>query len=205
MSMTIVLQTLADARDKIAASRSACTEEEGKLWDDYDRSIAMIMAENLCKTQLVQLVEQVMLYQDALNKEAKANMAWENARANYRDASVEATTYTQAAIRASALSSHINKLTKEIASDLARREELVQRYKLNRAGVDGWPDDWKRNGYNNVLLQASQALSYLAEKPRPGGGEARFNSEHLHQLAREIQMTQEMLLGVPFKGKAPAP
>lgn len=40
--------------------------------------------------------------------------------------------------------------------------------------------------YNGTFETAAEALIYLAEHKRPIGGQERFNSEHLHQLAGEI-------------------
>lgn len=45
--------------------------------------------------------------------------------------------------------------------------------------------EW-RNGCNQTV---PAALRYLAEHPRPIGGESRYNTAHLYQLAREIELT----------------
>lgn len=40
---------------------------------------------------------------------------------------------------------------------------------------------------NNTIPTTLEALRYLAERPRPDGGSSRFNSEHLYQLADELE------------------
>lgn len=58
------------------------------------------------------------------------------------------------------------------------------------AAIGGdWPEDWKREGYNHAVRVAAEAVKYLAEHPRPSGGQERYNSEHLHQVADELQRT----------------
>lgn len=49
------------------------------------------------------------------------------------------------------------------------------------------------DGFNGCLHVAKEALTYLAENKRPSGGQERFNSEHLHQLSKEIGITQKGL------------
>lgn len=43
--------------------------------------------------------------------------------------------------------------------------------------------------FNHCDKVVPEALRYLAENVRPGGGCERFNSEHLHQLAHEIEVS----------------
>lgn len=46
-----------------------------------------------------------------------------------------------------------------------------------------------REGFNGCVGESIRALRYLAEHTRPVGGEDRFNSLHLHQLADELKRT----------------
>ncbi|MDU3730824.1 MAG: hypothetical protein E7G19_03945 [Klebsiella michiganensis] len=55
------------------------------------------------------------------------------------------------------------------------------------AAMDSEPVAWS-NGCNKSV---PAALRYLAEKPRPRGGESSFNTAHLYQLAREIELMAE--------------
>lgn len=41
--------------------------------------------------------------------------------------------------------------------------------------------------HNDTVNTLLEGLRYLAEKPRPDGGSSRFNSEHLYQLADELE------------------
>lgn len=59
---------------------------------------------------------------------------------------------------------------------------------------DKWSSDWKANGFNGCMSQASKALRYLASNDRPNGGESSFNFEHLIQLADELELTKSELL-----------
>jgi hypothetical protein len=47
----------------------------------------------------------------------------------------------------------------------------------------------RSGGYNGCIRMAAEACRFLAEHPRPDGGQSRFNSEHLHQIASEIDYT----------------
>ena len=40
---------------------------------------------------------------------------------------------------------------------------------------------------NNCVEVAIQSLEYLAENPRPSGGQEMFNAEHLYQIAQELK------------------
>ena len=42
------------------------------------------------------------------------------------------------------------------------------------------------DGANGCLRMARDACRYLAENERPAGGEQKFNSAHLHQIADEL-------------------
>lgn len=46
---------------------------------------------------------------------------------------------------------------------------------------DAWP-----KGFNNSITQAQKALRYLANNPRPNGGEESYNAAHLLQIADEL-------------------
>lgn len=56
-----------------------------------------------------------------------------------------------------------------------------------KAAMDSEPVAWS-NGCNKSV---PAALRYLAENPRPIGGESSFNTAHLYQLAREIEFMAE--------------
>lgn len=59
-----------------------------------------------------------------------------------------------------------------------------------KAAMDSEPVAWS-NGCNKSV---PAALRYLAENPRPIGGESSFNTAHLYQLAREIEFMAEATL-----------
>ncbi|HBM3275539.1 TPA: hypothetical protein LVN30_000956 [Klebsiella oxytoca] len=67
---------------------------------------------------------------------------------------------------------------------LAALRELQERRK---AAMDSESVAWI-NGCNKSV---PAALRYLAENPRPIGGESSFNTAHLYQLAREIELMAE--------------
>lgn len=58
------------------------------------------------------------------------------------------------------------------------------------AAMDSEPVAWI-NGCNKSV---PAALRYLAENPRPIGGESSFNTAHLYQLAREIESMSSVSL-----------
>lgn len=58
---------------------------------------------------------------------------------------------------------------------------------LRKAEMDSEPVAW----FNGCNKSAPEALRYLAENPRPIGGESSFNTTHLYQLAREIELMAE--------------
>lgn len=66
----------------------------------------------------------------------------------------------------------------EVVRELAR---------MALAAMDSEPVAWI-NGCNKSV---PSALRYLAENPRPIGGESSFNTVHLYQLAREIELMAE--------------
>ncbi len=66
------------------------------------------------------------------------------------------------------------------------------------AAMDSEPVIWN-NGCNKSV---PAALRYLAENPRPIGGESSFNTAHLYQLAREIELMAEAPL---YRHAQPAP
>ena len=73
--------------------------------------------------------------------------------------------------------------------------ELQER---RNAAMDSEPVAWI-NGCNKSV---PTALRYLAENPRPIGGESSFNTAHLYQLAREIELMAEAPL---YRHAQPAP
>ncbi|MEL0413651.1 DUF551 domain-containing protein [Klebsiella oxytoca] len=60
-------------------------------------------------------------------------------------------------------------------------------FEIALAAIDSEPVAWL-NGCNKSV---PAALRYLAENPRPIGGESSFNAAHLYQLAREIELMAE--------------
>lgn len=58
-----------------------------------------------------------------------------------------------------------------------------------------WSDGWLKNGYNYCLESASKALRFLADHPRPSGGEQTYNAMHLLQMAEELEVTHKALQG----------
>lgn len=56
-------------------------------------------------------------------------------------------------------------------------------------GIDSWPPDWRREGFNHCMREAARALRYLAENPRPIGGESFPNAACCHQIAGELEKT----------------
>jgi hypothetical protein len=46
------------------------------------------------------------------------------------------------------------------------------------------------DGYNGCYRQAIAALNYLAQYPRPAGGQSQFNAEHLLQIADEMKRSR---------------
>jgi hypothetical protein len=66
-----------------------------------------------------------------------------------------------------------------------------------RKNTADWPDAWLREGYNGALVMAANALRYLSRKPRPSGGEDHYNSEHLLQIANDLDRSRESLLTPP--------
>ncbi|WP_213900894.1 hypothetical protein [Raoultella planticola] len=77
----------------------------------------------------------------------------------------------------------------------AALRELQERRK---AAMDSEPVKWI-NGCNKSV---PAALRYLAENPRPIGGESSFNTAHLYQLAREIESMSSVSL---YRHAQPAP
>ncbi|HBM2949031.1 TPA: hypothetical protein LVK80_005664, partial [Klebsiella michiganensis] len=67
------------------------------------------------------------------------------------------------------------------------QNQLTERVLACLPEVDSKPVAWS-NGCNKSV---PAALRYLAEKPRPRGGESSFNTAHLYQLAREIELMAE--------------
>lgn len=68
------------------------------------------------------------------------------------------------------------------------RRQLICLVELQeRRKADSKPVAWV-NGCNKSV---PAALRYLAENPRPIGGESSFNTAHLYQLAREVELMAE--------------
>nr|WP_260466633.1 DUF550 domain-containing protein [Klebsiella pneumoniae] len=78
----------------------------------------------------------------------------------------------------------------------AEEAEALARIALD--AMDSEPVAWI-NGCNKSV---PAALRYLAENPRPIGGESSFNTAHLYQLAREIELMAEAPL---YRHAQPAP
>lgn len=76
----------------------------------------------------------------------------------------------------------------------AALQELQERRKASGEAIPvAWP-----NGCDKT---APAALRYLAENVRPAGGESMFNTAHLYQLAREL----ELMAGHELYRRAPPP
>ena len=90
--------------------------------------------------------------------------------------------------------------SRQTAFESAREEILadLQLAELALAAMDSEPVAWI-NGCNKSV---PSALRYLAENPRPIGGESSFNTVHLYQLAREIELMAEAPL---YRHAQPAP
>ena len=77
-------------------------------------------------------------------------------------------------------------------------DEIRELASMALAAMDSEPVAWI-NGCNKSV---PAALRYLAENPRPIGGESSFNTAHLYQLAREIELMAEAPL---YRHAQPAP
>ncbi|EOE0160073.1 hypothetical protein ACKC7G_004153 [Klebsiella pneumoniae] len=87
----------------------------------------------------------------------------------------------------------------EIAEDgFLKHGESKELARMALAAMDSEPVVWL-NGCNKSV---PAALVYLAENPRPIGGESSFNTAHLYQLAREIELVAE---GTLYRHAQPAP
>ncbi|HHT0550768.1 TPA: hypothetical protein ACTW9E_003394 [Klebsiella michiganensis] len=75
---------------------------------------------------------------------------------------------------------------------------IMELQERRKAAMDSEPVAWL-NGCNKSV---PAALRYLAENPRPIGGESSFNAAHLYQLAREIELMAE---GTLYRHAQPAP
>lgn len=96
-----------------------------------------------------------------------------------------------------------NQLTKERLQEIAedgflKHGESKELARTVLAAMDSEPVVWN-NGCNKSV---PAALRYLAENPRPIGGESSFNTAHLYQLAREIELMAEAPL---YRHAPPAP
>lgn len=67
---------------------------------------------------------------------------------------------------------------------------LLELQERRNAAMDSEPVVWI-NGCNKSV---PAALRYLAENPQPIGGESSFNTAHLYQMAREIELMAEATL-----------
>lgn len=54
-----------------------------------------------------------------------------------------------------------------------------------------WGPIWQKNGWNNCLLHAAEALEYLSTNDRPIGGEQTYNAIDLDSTAYDIRRTLE--------------
>ena len=87
----------------------------------------------------------------------------------------------------------------EIAEDgFLKHGESKELARMALAAMDSEPVAWN-NGCNKSVPAAQR---YLAENPRPIGGESSFNTAHLYQLAREIELMAEATL---YRHAQPAP
>lgn len=87
----------------------------------------------------------------------------------------------------------------EIPFGIDTNSELeLTAFKMALAAMDSEPVAWG-NGCDKTV---PAALRYLAENERPIGGESSFNTAHLYQLAREIELMAEAPL---YRYAQPAP
>lgn len=87
----------------------------------------------------------------------------------------------------------------EIAEDgFLKHGESKELARMALAAMDSEPVAW----INGCSKSVPSALRYLAENPRPIGGESSFNTAHLYQLAREIELMAEAPL---YRHAKPAP
>ncbi|RWU00769.1 hypothetical protein [Raoultella ornithinolytica] len=77
-------------------------------------------------------------------------------------------------------------------------DEIEELARMALAAIDSEPVEW----LNSCNKSVPAALRYLAENPRPIGGESSFNTAHLYQLAREIELMAEAPL---YRYAQPAP
>lgn len=54
-----------------------------------------------------------------------------------------------------------------------------------------WGPMWQKNGWNNCLLHAAEALEYLTKYDKPTGGEQPYNAIDLDSTAYDIRRTLE--------------
>lgn len=86
----------------------------------------------------------------------------------------------------------------EITEDgFLKHGESKELARMALSAMDSEPVVWL-NGCNKSV---PAALRYLAENPRPIGGESSFNAAHLYQLAREIELMAE---GTLYRHAQPA-
>lgn len=84
---------------------------------------------------------------------------------------------------------------------IALAQETVKQRGLTEPGdelpipvVFQWSEGWLFDGFNYSISTAIKALEYLADNPRPSYGEARYNAEHLFDIASSVLLTWEKLL-----------
>lgn len=70
-----------------------------------------------------------------------------------------------------------------------------------QAVPEGWPKSWRTQGFNCAFTVAAKALRFLSKNPRPIGGQQEYNSEHLWQIAGEIEHSVRVLIAPPAPAK----
>ena len=80
----------------------------------------------------------------------------------------------------------LSQIRLELASRLGARLDVLQAQAARRRE---WPASWNAEGFNRCITVAAEALEFLADNSRPIGGEDQFNALHLHQLAKELNVT----------------
>lgn len=80
----------------------------------------------------------------------------------------------------------------ELALDLL--EKVVAEQAPKRKKSDGWPESWKREGYNQSVTVAIDALRRLA-KHQATTVRSEFDPHQLRAIARDLELTRTELLG----------
>lgn len=56
-----------------------------------------------------------------------------------------------------------------------------------------WNPTWQKNGWNNCLRHAADALEYLSRYEKPTGGEQTYNAIDLDSTAYDVRRTLDAM------------